>query len=553
VKKASKPTKAAPLAKRVKKRASPKKVTSTANKKARAVAPPQNAAPPNAKDVATNALSDATPTRVSPNTILATMEALVVAPLPLPAPDAPSVPADQPETLFESIPQILEGVAAIDLGSREHFVAVPMIGPGPYVRSFLSETFDLRNMDSFPRDHGTKTVVMEATGVYWTVPFVFLEDCGYDVRLLDPRSVKNVPGRKTDVSDCQWLRKLASCGLAAQCFVPTREFSTLRGMLRTRATLARLKAGAVNRMIKRLRLQNINLERAVSDITGKTGMSIIDAIIAGERSPLKLAAMRDKRCAKNVIEIARCLEGVYTERFLIDLKIHRDHFAFIERQIEEHEARILDYMKLLESGPELEDSDPVQESPPKTTMDMLGRELVRIVGGGVDLTVVPGISILLALVIISEIGVNMSRWPTVKHFASWLGLCPGSKISGGKVISSASRKVHTPASQAFIMAARRVGRSYNAFGDFYRAKKATRGLQKALTATAHKIARTVYGMLRHGVAFSFAPMEEAEKRNMAKREARLRKRVAGMDDNWFAGEAARRGYGLVREQVVACA
>lgn len=355
------------------------------------------------------------------------------------------------------------------------------------------------------------------------------------------------------MSDCQWLQKLASCGLAAQCFVPTREFSVLRGMLRTRATLARLKAASVNRMNKCLRLQNINLEHAVTDVTGKTGLKIIDSIIAGERNPLKLAEMRDRRCAKSEVEIARCLDGVYAEHTLIDLKIHRDIFAFHEKQIEALDAKILDYMGRLESGPESMSAAPVPVPLPKTKLDMMGGQLVRIAGRGVDLTVIPGISVLLALVIISEIGTDMTRWPSVKHFASWLGLCPGSKISGGKVLGSASRKVTTPASQAFIMAARSVGRSQNAFGEFYRVKKATRGLQKALTATAHKIARTVYGMLRHGAAFSLEPMKAAEKRSMERKEARLTRQVAGMGDDWFVREAARRGYDLVRERVEACA
>jgi hypothetical protein len=166
-----------------------------------------------------------------------------------------------------------------------------------------------------------------------------------------------------DVSDCQWLRKLASCGLAAQRFVPTRVFSALRDTLRTRATLVRLKADSVNRMIKRLMLQNINLERAVSDITGKIGMRIIDAIINGEMDPLKLAATRDRCRAKSAIVLARCLEGVYAERFLSYLKGHGDQFAFIERRLEGFDTRILSYMEQLESGLESEDSDPAQEPP----------------------------------------------------------------------------------------------------------------------------------------------------------------------------------------------
>jgi transposase len=453
----------------------------------------------------------------------------------------------------EGFKPILENSAGIDIGASEHYVAVPNAGRGPKVKSFRAETYDLRNMAAFLEESGAKTVVMEATGVYWYAPFAFLKKMGFDVRLLNPRYVTNVLG-KTDVRDCQWLKKLASCGLAPECFVPPRQFFELRAMVRLRIGLVRQQSAAVNRIIKCLRMANINLEHAVADVKGKTGLRIIDAIIAGEKEPLALAGMRDKRCRKKKEEeIARCLDGVYSAYTVIELKCHRSILGTIQEQIEELDENILVHLEAFKpgpSGPGGGDSAPCApraRKPADKAIDLAGPEIVRILGNGVDLTAIPGISSRISLAIVSEIGTDISKWRSAKHFSSWLGLCPGSKISGGKVISATTRKVNSPAAQALMMAAKAVGRSDNAFGEFYRKKKCSRGPQKALTATAHLIARTVYGMIRHGSAYTAKIAEERERRAAARKDARLSREIAARGDGWFAAEAARRGYAPVPE------
>ncbi|MDR1036222.1 MAG: transposase [Deltaproteobacteria bacterium] len=329
------------------------------------------------------------------------------------------------------------------------------------VRSFEAETTGLIRTDAFLREQGTGIVAMEATGAYSMPVFNFFEDLGYQCMLLDPRSVRMVPGRKSDVSDCMWIRRIVACGLPAECFVPAKEFSALRRMLRTRACTVRERSSAINRIVRCIREANINLENAVTDVTGKTGKtgkSIIKAILGGERDPLVLAELRDDLRKKSRDEIARCLDGVHTASTVIILGHHVKDFESKSALVDALDEKIVGCLEELESPlPVPEDASAAarasrtRKRSSLNDQDRVWTQLVRLCGG-VGLTEIPGTSVLLALVIVSEIGTDMTRWPTVKHFASWPGLSPGSKKSGGKVMSAASRKVRGPAAHAFIMA-----------------------------------------------------------------------------------------------------
>ncbi|MDR1035974.1 MAG: IS110 family transposase, partial [Deltaproteobacteria bacterium] len=346
--------------------------------------------------------------------------------------------------------------------------------------------------------------------------FNFFEDLWCQCILLEPRSVRMVTGRKTDMSDCMWIRRIVACGLPSECFVPTKEFSALRRMLRTCAATVRERSSATNRIVKCLREANINLENAVIDVTGKTGMSIIKAILGGERDPLVLAELRDDRCKTSRAEIARCLDGVYTASTVIILGHHVKDFESKSELLDALDEKIVGYLDELElplQDPEDASAARASRTRKRSTLkdqDRVWTQLVRLCGG-VDLTKIPGISVLLALVNVLEIGTDMTRFPTVKHFASWPGLSPCPKESGGKVISSATRKVRGPAAHAFIMAGKCVGRTDTVFGDFYRKLRTKDGPMKALTVVAHKIARAVFAMLRNGARYTRESGAEREK------------------------------------------
>jgi transposase len=392
-------------------------------------------------------------------------------------------------------------------------------------------------MAKFLRGHGVKEVAMEATGVYWLAPYNFLEDAGFSVVLLNPRSVKLLSSNKSDVQDCRWIQRLHSRSLAAECLVPPALNVSLRELTRTRKTLVLERSRDTNRMIKTLRGANISLERAVADVSGKTGLRIIDAIIEGERDPVSLAAMRDPRCRKSAAGIARCLDGVYRDTTVPILAVHRDSFRVKTGQIEEIDQETLCLLRKFPSAPEAPPAGPETAAGGNGEIS-LADEIARAAGNGIDLTEIPGISGLTALTILGEIGVSMDRFRTVKNFTSWPGLCPGCKISGGKILSGATRKVRSAASQAFMTAAMANRRSDSAYGYFYRWMKGRHGPQKALAALAHKIARAFYFMMKHGTARTREALAEAETRSRESRIAHLSRQASRLGMTLVAcGEA----------------
>lgn len=392
--------------------------------------------------------------------------------------------------------------AGIDVGSRSHFVAVPEGTSEPSVREFESFTDDLQRMADWLKSCEVTTVVMESTGVYWIPVFEILESKGFDVKLVNARHVKNVPGRKSDVLDCQWLQQLHTYGLLEGAFRPPEQICTLRGYVRQRMTLVRYAASHIQHMQKALAQMNLQLANVVADITGKTGMLIIKAILSGERDPLTLARLRDKRCKNSEETIARSLHGNYRPEHLFSLKQAVDLYGFYQGQIAECDQVILGHLATFDVA-----SDSDKDTKPPTTIE---EALQRM--SGVDLTKIDGIDSNSALKIIAEIGIDMSRWKSPKHFASWLGLCPGTKVSGGKILSSRSKQVANRAAATLRMAAFTLFNSKSALGAYLRRQRSRLGAPKAITATAHKLARLVYAMLKHGSAYVDAGQDYYEER-----------------------------------------
>jgi len=392
--------------------------------------------------------------------------------------------------------------AGIDVGSRSHFVAIPEGTDDQPVREFTTFTDDLERLAEWLIACGVTTVAMESTGIYWIPIFEILELYGLEVRLVNARHVKNVPGRKSDVLDCQWLQQLHTYGLLRGAFRPADQVCALRAYVRQRATLVRSAASYIQRMQKALILMNLLLSNVVTDITGMTGMKIIKAILDGERNPKILASMRDKRCKNSQETIARSLHGNYRSEHMFSLLQAVELYEFYQQKIADCDQKILEQLK--ECG--ASDGNDPDIKPPRSMEEALQQM------SGVDLSSINGISTNTALKIIAEIGIDMSRWKTAKHFASWLGLCPGSKISGGKVLSSATKPVANRAATALRMSALTLFNSKSALGAYLRRQKSRLGAPKAITATAHKLARLVYSMLKYGSEYIDAGQQEYEER-----------------------------------------
>jgi len=389
--------------------------------------------------------------------------------------------------------------AGIDVGAAAHFVAVPADRDEQPVRRFGAFTEDLHQLADWLTRCGIETVAMESTGVYWIGLYQILEQRGFEVKLVNPRHLKNVPGRKTDVVDCQWIQQLHTYGLLSGSFRPDDQICVLRSYLRQRQMLVEYAANHIQHIQKALTQMNLKLQEVIRDVTGRTGMDIIRAILAGERDPQALAKYRQKRCRNDEATIAASLRGDWREEHLFELKqavelydFYQTKLADCDQQIEAHLKTVADHRK------DQEPLNPKGQSKPKGNAPAFNvrAQLYRITGS--DLTRIDGIDAYTALKIVSEIGLDMTRWKTSKQFASWLGLCPGSKISGGKVLSTRSKPSANRAAAALRMAAHGLHNSKSALGAYLRRMKTRLGPAKAITATAHKLARLVYSMLRHG-------------------------------------------------------
>jgi transposase len=394
-------------------------------------------------------------------------------------------------------------------------VAVPKDRDAQPVQCFGAFTADLYALAAWLRQCQIETVVMESTGVYWIALFEVLEECGFDVKLVDTHAVRHVPGRKTDVKDCQWLQELHTYGLLRGAFRPTDEVCVLRSYLRQRSMLVTMASRTVQHMQKALEQMNLKLTEVVSDITGKTGMTILRAILAGERDPQRLATYRDKRCKHDQATIAKALTGHWRAEHLFALQQAMDQYDFIAQQLRACDGHIEECLHAF--VPDVE-ADAPQSGPVRawraSRSNPPGFDVRAYLDAmtGVDLTQIDGIDSLTALQVISEIGLDMTCWPTSKHCASWLGLCPGNKISGGKRFRIRSKPSANRAATAWRLAAQGVANSHSALGAYYRRMRARLGAPKAITATAHKLARLVYSMLRYGTAYVDAGQQAYEQK-----------------------------------------
>jgi transposase len=402
------------------------------------------------------------------------------------------------------LPRVHPAAAAIDIGATRHVAAVSPDRDQEPVQTFRTFTDDLHRLADWFTRCGVKTVVMESTGVYWIPVFEILEQRGFEVMVVNARDAKHVPGRKTDVSDAEWLQRLHEFGLLRASFRPQSEIAGLRAYLRQRERLLDYAAAHIQHMQKALMQMNLQLHHAVSDITGVTGMAIVRAIVAGERDPAILASHRDRRCHASVETLCRALIGNYREEHVFALTQALELYDFYQTKVMACDKQIeAILMRLRKAAP-----SPTHKLPParrrgrqQNEPGFDARDALHAILG-VDLTQINGLGPYLALKLVGECGTDLSAWPTAKHFTSWLGLAPHNKISGGKVLSSKTRRTGNRAASLLRLAAGTLGRTDTALGAFYRRLSARVGKAKAITATARKLATLFYNTLRHGMTYT---------------------------------------------------
>lgn len=428
--------------------------------------------------------------------------------------------------------------AGIDIGASEIFVCIAKSPSEQEVRSFPTFTADLRRMINWLKDNGVESVAMESTGVYWIVPYEMLDEVGFEVLLVNARFFKSVPGRKTDVQDCQWIQQLHSYGLLRGSFRPSSDIVELRSYVRQRSRLFELAGVQVQLMHKALTQMNIQLNLVISDITGVTGLNIIRAILQGKRDPKALADLSVSGCRKNMGLIEKSLEGNFRKEHIFSLEQAYEAYEFFHKQIIRCELMI---EKIL-SSIQVDQPDPISEerkadsntssfkkcasktasnrSPYSFNAPTAIKKITRT-----DLTSIPGVDANTAMKILSEIGTDMSQWANAKAFASWLGLSPGNKISGGKILSSKTKPSDNRAAQALRMAAASLYRSKTAIGAFFRRLRARLGAPKAITAAAHKLSRILYRMLTDGTNYREVGENYYEQKYQERVMANLTKRA----------------------------
>ena len=431
--------------------------------------------------------------------------------------------------LPKSLEQINLNAAGIDIGSTQHYVAVPVDRDESHVRCFDTFTSDLVALADWLQECGIETVAMESTGVYWIPVFELLEARGFEVKLVEPGKLKSVPGRKTDVLDCQWIQQLHTYGLLAGSFRPDSAICVLRSYMRQRAMLVGNASEHIQRMQKAMMEMNIQLHHVITDITGATGLAILEAIIAGIRDPIALAKLRDPRCKNDESTIAKALEGNWREEHLFALKQALELYRFYGLMVSELDTKLEQHLASFEdrsAGEVLQKLQAPKAGSNSPRFDMRN-QLYRVLG--VDLTTIDGISGQTAITLISEIGMDMSKWATEKHFASWLCLCPGSKKTGGKLLSGRTRTSANRAASALRTSAASLARSDCALGAFFRRVRSRLGSPKAITATAHKLSKIVYGMLKYGKQYIDVGKDYYEARYQERARKNLEKRAAALN------------------------
>ncbi|MEO7954367.1 MAG: IS110 family transposase [Polaromonas sp.] len=420
---------------------------------------------------------------------------------------------------------VFPNAAGIDVGGSSHWVAVPRQASDEPVREFGAMTGDLNAMADWLLACGVDTVALESTGVYWIPVYEVLEQRGLTVWLVDARQMKYVPGRKSDVQDCQWLQKLMSLGFLRAAFRPDGEVCVVRAVARQREVLIADQATWVQRMQKALVQMNIQLTEVLSDVMGTTGQAIMRAIVAGERDPKVLARYRHSRVKASGEDIAKALTGNWREEHLFVLRQALAMYDDIARHLRECDTELQALLSQL--GQAKVDLGRVPRAGSKRRAEFDTRQTLAN-WAGVDLTRINGLGLAAAMKILSEIGPDMSRFASVKQFCSWLGLCPGTKISGGKVLSAKTKRSTNRVRQALKMAAMSLSHSDSALGAFYRRLCARMDKPRANTATAHKLARMVYFMLTRGEDFVDQGQQLYEEQQRARSIAALKRRAAAL-------------------------
>lgn len=418
--------------------------------------------------------------------------------------------------------------AGIDVGDRTHWVCVEQTPDGsPTTREFPAHTPGLRELVKWLRHCGVTTIALEASGVYGHVLFLHLLEAGFATIITAPQFTRQIKGRpKTDRLDCQWIQRLHRHGLLPSVFQPDEPTQTLRDFVRQRANLVRLSGHHIQRVQKALELMNLKLTNVVEDVTGHTGLRIIRAILAGERDAQKLASLRDRRCKHSEAEIATALDGRYRNEHLLELRccFHMwEQYLKMIVEVDQSIATQLQTMKKTTEWPPLSKRKPVRGRRPHDPAFDVRTALYRMLG--LDLTELEGLDERNALTLISELGTDFSKWPTVKHFTSWLGLCPNFQKTGGKVKSSRTRRGKGRAAYTLRLAAWSLMRSKSYLGAYLRRMRGRLGAPKAITATAHKLARILYTVMRYGVAYQKRSEEAFTSEHRERQEKNLHRRA----------------------------
>lgn len=429
------------------------------------------------------------------------------------------------------LPTLHPHAAGIDVGATQLQVAVPLDADPKPVRTFSTFTDDLLKLRDWLLHCRVKTVAMESTSVYWIPLFQILEAAGLQVYLVNARHCKNLPGRKTDISDCQWLQYLHSVGLLRASFRPPEQICAVRSLMRHRATLMRYASSHVQHLQKALAQMNLQIHNVISDLTGVTGLAILDAILAGERDPQKLAALKDHRIKASRDLIARSLHGDWRTEHLFVMQQALSTWRHYQNLIDQCDQQTQQTLARFDSKTDLLPLPPTRlqhKKPQRNEPNFDARtELHRL--SGVDLTQVPGIQVNTSLVLFTELGPDfVSRFPTAKCFASWLGLCPDNRITGGKIISVKTRGVKSRTALALRLAAQSLWRSKDYLGECFRRWKARLGTPKAITAMAHKLARILWHLIKYKQAYDPTVWAAAEEKLRQKKIKRLQQNASAL-------------------------
>lgn len=434
-----------------------------------------------------------------------------------------------------SVPHVLQpNAGGIDVGATHVYAAVPEDRTDQPVRVFETFTEDLYALASWFKEHGVTTVAMESTGVFWIPVFQILEACGLEVCLVNARHVKGVPGRKSDVSDCQWLQYLHSVGLLQASFRPPAEICAVRAIMRHRANLVAEGARYIQHMQKALTQMNLHLHHVLSDLSGVSGLTIVDAILAGERDPQVLARLRDWRVKASEETVCKALIGDYRPEHLFTLRQAREAYAFSRQQLRECDAEIERHLTALASH-----GDPAAEPPAPAPAKKRARkgqielpqhdlrtELHRIFG--TDLTQVPALDTSSVCALLAELGPDLQAFGSSARFVSWMAVCPNPQVSGGKVLKKGSRKQKSRVATIFRLAAQTLHRSQSVLGAFYRRMRAKLGAPGAITATAHKLARIYYHLVTTRTAYDESVFAQQEALHEKRRFDRLKREAAAL-------------------------